>query len=75
MNVIHQVVDVNDIKTVQVNGNERKKTEFELRDSNDDRMPCCLWDRLPDDGFALTIVESTNNEDALDFWEALEVLC
>ncbi|CAH2071141.1 unnamed protein product [Thlaspi arvense] len=32
--VIGQVVDVKDLQGVQVNGKERKKIEFELRDTN-----------------------------------------
>ncbi|CAH2079185.1 unnamed protein product, partial [Thlaspi arvense] len=109
--VTGQVDDVKDIETVQVNGKERKNIEFELRDTNDDRMPCCLWERcadqlwtsklqitnafetsklminpalpevtefmnaLPDDGLALTIVETPNDDKMVnkkEYWSNLQ---
>ncbi|CAH2046855.1 unnamed protein product, partial [Thlaspi arvense] len=63
--VIGQVIDVKDIETVQVNEKERKKIEFELQDT-----------KLPDDGLALTIVETTNDEDKMmkkkEYWSNLQ---
>ncbi|CAH2065450.1 unnamed protein product, partial [Thlaspi arvense] len=64
VDAIGQVIDVKDIETVQVNGKERKKIEFELQDT-----------KLPDDGLALTIVETPNDDKMVkkkEYWSNLQ---
>ncbi|RID54189.1 hypothetical protein BRARA_G01529 [Brassica rapa] len=49
IDVVGQAVDIGEKLTLQCsNGKEKKKIEFTLRDINDERIPCCLWENFAD---------------------------
>ncbi|CAH2079858.1 unnamed protein product [Thlaspi arvense] len=72
--VLSQIVNMGQLSTMHVNNKEAKKIDFELRDERDMRLSCTLWgtfadqivqttsntetEKLPDDGLALTLLES-----------------
>ncbi|CAA7057495.1 unnamed protein product [Microthlaspi erraticum] len=89
IDVIGQVLDVSEIKTVPVLGREKRKLECVLRDINDQRINCCLWAgyadqlyeacNLPDDG-AIVVIQEDDEEaekqrmkEQEDAWLALEM--
>ncbi|KAL0898753.1 hypothetical protein Bca101_082714 [Brassica carinata] len=43
IDVLCQVVELEELETIQVSGKPRRKLEFHLRDINDSKIPCCLW--------------------------------
>ncbi|RID75697.1 hypothetical protein BRARA_B02728 [Brassica rapa] len=46
IDVFGQVVDIGDMLTIQVSGEERKKCEFYLKDTSGHTIQCCLWGRF-----------------------------
>ncbi|CAA7062000.1 unnamed protein product [Microthlaspi erraticum] len=65
IDVIGQVLDVSEIKTVPVLGREKRKLECVLRDINDQRINCCLWAGYADQLYeACSDMQVTNAFDA-----------
>ncbi|CAA7047585.1 unnamed protein product [Microthlaspi erraticum] len=67
IDVMGQVLNVKDMKVVPVAGKEKRKLEFVLRDTDDQRINGCLWESyadqlLPSDGLAITITEEDEEE-------------
>ncbi|CAL9222915.1 unnamed protein product [Arabidopsis halleri] len=46
IDVLGQVVSCGEMKTHDVNNKATKRLECELRDTNDERLPCTLWGRF-----------------------------
>ncbi|CAL9238303.1 unnamed protein product, partial [Arabidopsis halleri] len=48
VDIIGQLVNVGEIQSVDVKGKPTKKIDFQLRDTDDNRLPCSLWGRFAD---------------------------
>ncbi|AEE32871.1 Nucleic acid-binding, OB-fold-like protein [Arabidopsis thaliana] len=48
VNVIGQLVNVGEIQLLDVQGKPTKKIDFQLRDTDDNRLPCSLWGKFAD---------------------------
>ncbi|KAG7578528.1 Nucleic acid-binding OB-fold [Arabidopsis thaliana x Arabidopsis arenosa] len=48
VDIIGQLVNVGEIQIVDVKGKPTKKIDFQLRDTDDNRLPCSLWGRFAD---------------------------
>ncbi|KAL0723478.1 hypothetical protein Bca4012_038077 [Brassica carinata] len=44
--ILGHAIDVSEIQILQCRGKEKKKIGFTLRDINDQRTACCLWDNF-----------------------------
>ncbi|KAG7584110.1 hypothetical protein ISN44_As08g035960 [Arabidopsis suecica] len=48
VDVLGQLVNVGEAQTIDVQGKPTKKIDFQLRDTDDNRLPCSLWGKFAD---------------------------
>ncbi|CAL9248132.1 unnamed protein product, partial [Arabidopsis halleri] len=48
VDVLGQLVNVGEAQTIDVQGKPTKKIDFQLRDTDDNRLPCSLWSKFAD---------------------------